>query len=191
MPVACVEWRVGDELAVGPIRKGDGAERLDRGKVVAEGGRPLLAPEPANDIRHRPARQPALDDVLSGFAECLDARRVEGQPAIDRGQHLLLLPQFAGGEAPSPRQSEDAVGAERVDQGLAALADKRGLAYAEAAEQWLPFRPGGAQFTVRRTSGRSREKAGMAMLKSSPWSFCIWYVPTMIPDVVGSGQPLV
>ena len=52
-------------------------------------------------------------------------------------------------------------------------------------------RPRWSQLTVRGASGRSSEKAGIWMENISPCSFCIWYVPTMIPDGVVSGQPLV
>ena len=75
-----------------------------------------------------------------------------------------------------PRQPEDALAIEGVDEGLAAFADQRGGGQPEAGEKPLPVVVGERrdQFTVRRTSGRSSEKAGMAMLKSSPLSFCIW-----------------
>ena len=115
----------------------------------------------------------------------------DGARIDSRVQQILLFPQFRDEETPAPRQPEDAIRVQRVDEGLAALADEPSFGYAEAVEESLAFRRDGAQFTVRRTSGRSSEKAGMAMLKSSPLSFCIWYVPTMIPEVVGSGQPLV
>ncbi len=39
--------------------------------------------------------------------------------------------------------------------------------------------------------GESSEKAGTATSKRSPFGPSIWYAPTIIPEGVGSGVPLV
>jgi hypothetical protein len=174
VPVGCGERRLGDELSVGPIGEGDAAERLDGVDEIAKRDCPLGGGEAADDVRHRPAREPALDHVFPGFIDRLDPRRRVGEATIDRGKEVPLLPQLDDPKPPGSWQTQDAIRVERVDERLATGADERRLAQAEAVEDALVLGLGEAQFTVRLTSGRSSEKAGMAMLKSSPFSFCIW-----------------
>src|SRR5690606_25440193 len=54
-----------------------------------------------------------------------------------------------------------------------------------------PRRTATDQFSCRGRSGTSSEKAGIATSKTSPRLLVISYEPTMMPDGVESGAPLV
>jgi hypothetical protein len=142
--------------------------------------------------QQRHAGQALLDGETPGRIDGIDARRGDGRAVFETGQKYRkpLQCRGIGGLAEDPR---DAAGAVCKDFGLGARVDKVGGLNPEFSQDVRSDRDRrrSAQWTVRWMSGRSSENAGMAMENISPCSVCIWYVPTMMPDGVVSGQPLV
>ena len=153
---------------------------------------PRLPGQRRQPPKQRSPAQPSFDGKASTRIDALDRRGGDVQAAVDFGQKGLLTGEETD-VGRIPKSAEDAAAIKREDFGLPAGVEEGIRPKAEFSENvgGKLARRRSAQLTVRCESGRSSEKAGIWIENISPCSFCIWYVPTMMPDAVVRGQPLV